>query len=178
MIRSKTALASAIAAATAIGLAGGLLLGLVQPYEAFSADETPSDALARLDETRSTLNRSAVLNQRADGHFWGNALVNERSHIDFMVDTGASVIALTPQDARRIGLDPDTLDYSWDVKTAGGDVKGASVLLDSIRIHQVEIRNVEAVVLQEQLASSLLGMSYLTRLYSYEFRGARLIIRQ
>jgi len=95
-----------------------------------------------------------------------------------MVDTGASVIALTPQDARRIGLDPDTLDYSWDVQTAGGDVKGASVLLDSIRIHQVEIRNVEAVVLQEQLASSLLGMSYLTRLYSYEFRGARLIIRQ
>lgn len=176
MIRSKKTLIPA--ATTLFVLTGLLLFFMALTPRPSSIDDVAADKTIPAYDTGSPLNRSAVLNQRTDGHFWGNAFVNEQSHIDFMVDTGASVIALTPRDAQRIGFAPDTLDYSWTVQTAGGEVKGASVLIDSIRIHQVEIHNVEAMVLQEQLSNSLLGMSYLTKLYSYEFRGDQLIIRQ
>ncbi|MEM9055264.1 MAG: TIGR02281 family clan AA aspartic protease [Pseudomonadota bacterium] len=122
--------------------------------------------------------RSAVLNLKNDGHYWANALVNKKATVDFMVDTGASVVALTYEDAQRLGLKPETLDYRWRISTAGGDTMGASVVLDSLRINQVHIRDVEAMILKSDLDQSLLGMSFLSQLYAYEFRGERLILRQ
>lgn len=122
--------------------------------------------------------RAATLQLRGDGHYWARALVNNKASVEFMVDTGASVVALTVHDAQKLGLDPKSLDYDWDIRTAGGVVKGASVVIDSIKINQVHIRNVEAMVLPEALDQSLLGMSFLRELYSYEFRGERMIIRQ
>ena len=98
--------------------------------------------------------------------------------VDFMVDTGASVVVLTYNDAKRLRLEPDELDYKWKISTAGGETKGASVLLESIRIGGVEIENVEAMILREGLDQNLLGMSFLGQLYSYEFRGKQLISRQ
>ena len=77
-----------------------------------------------------------------------------------------------------MGLKPEILDYTWAIRTAGGETMGASVLIESIKINQVHIRNVEAMVLKTDLDQSLLGMSFLNQLYSYEFRGDRLIIRQ
>ncbi len=133
-------------------------------------------AVQAADETAAR--RSAHLTRRADGHYWGRALINSRASVDFMVDTGASVVALTWQDAEKMGLEPSTLDYAWDIRTAGGVVKGASVRIDSIRIDQVHIQNVEAMVLPAHLDQSLLGMSFLRELYSYEVRGDRMIIRQ
>ena len=122
--------------------------------------------------------RSARLSIRDDGHYWARALVNRKTSIEFMVDTGASIVALTYKDAQKMGLKPDTLDYKWKISTAGGETLGASVLIDSIKINQVHIRNVEAMVLRTDMEHSLLGMSFLNQLYSYEFRGDRLIIRQ
>ena len=122
-------------------------------------------------------NRSAVLRQKDDGHYWGLADV-DGFPVNFMVDTGASVVVLTFEDAKRLRLKPDELDYSWRISTAGGETKGASVLLGSIRIGGVEIENVEAMILREGLEQNLLGMSFLGQLYSYEFRGKQLIIRQ
>ena len=138
--------------------------------------ETPT--LSTLAPVETSARRSAHLTLRDDGHYWGRALVNSRASIDFMIDTGASVVALTWRDAQKMGLNPRELDYRWDIRTAGGVVKGASVLIDSIRINQVHVRNVEAMVLPSDLDQSLLGMSFLRELYSYEFRGDRLIIRQ
>ena len=95
-----------------------------------------------------------------------------------MVDTGASVVVLTYEDAKRLRLKPESLNYKWKISTAGGETKGASVLLKSIRFGGVEIENVEAMILREGLEQNLLGMSFLQQLYSYEFRGSQLIIRQ
>ena len=77
-----------------------------------------------------------------------------------------------------MGLRPEKLDYRWEIRTAGGATLGASVLIDSIQINQVKVENVEAMVLRTDLQQSLLGMSFLRELYSYEFRGNRMIIQQ
>ena len=95
-----------------------------------------------------------------------------------MVDTGASVVALTYKDAQKMGLRPENLNYQWEIRTAGGITMGASVRIDSIQINQVHVRNVDAMVLRNDLDQSLLGMSFLRELYSYEFRGDRMIIKQ
>ena len=129
------------------------------------------------DKVKPLPNKSAVLRQKDDGHYWGLADV-DGFPVDFMVDTGASVVALTFEDAKRLRLNPEDLDYKWKISTAGGQTLGASVLLESIRIGGVEIENVEAMILREGLEQNLLGMSFLGQLYSYEFRGKQLIIRQ
>ena len=122
--------------------------------------------------------RMATIGARPDGHYWTRALVNKKASVEFMVDTGASVVALTFKDAQKMGLRPETLDYKWEIRTAGGITKGASVKIESIQINQVHVRNVDAMVLRTDLSQSLLGMSFLRELYSYEFRGNRMIIQQ
>lgn len=138
------------------------------------SDDRLSDGAPLPDAAR----RSAVLNLKSDGHYWARVLVNKKATVNFMVDTGASVVALTSDDARRLGLKPETLDYKWRISTAGGETMGASVVLDSLKVNQVHIKNVEAMVLKSDLEQSLLGMSFLSQLYAYEFRGERLILRQ
>lgn len=168
-------LAAVISAATSYLIAPNLPLNDQAPSTASMAIEaTPSMNANVATEVR----RAATLQLRGDGHYWARALVNNKASVEFMVDTGASVVALTVRDAQKLGLDPKSLDYDWDIRTAGGVVKGASVVIESIKINQVHIRNVEAMVLPEALDQSLLGMSFLRELYSYEFRGERMIIRQ
>jgi len=119
----------------------------------------------------------AAIRREKDGHYWARANVDGQ-FIRVMVDTGASTLALTRDDARKLGFDPESLDYRWRVRTAGGDVMGAYVTLESVKIGGVKVENVEAMVLKEGLTQSLLGMSFLGQLYSYEFRGDSLILRQ
>jgi aspartyl protease family protein len=119
----------------------------------------------------------AALRREDDGHYWARANLDGQ-FIRVMVDTGASTVALTREDARKVGFDPDRLDYRWRVRTAGGEVLGAYITLESVKIGGIEVENVEAMVLQEGLTQSLLGMSFLGELYSYEFRRDNLILRQ
>ncbi|MEM7328193.1 MAG: TIGR02281 family clan AA aspartic protease [Pseudomonadota bacterium] len=142
-------------------------------------ESTPSlAALAVESQPTNSARRMATIRSRPDGHYWTRALVNKKSTVEFMVDTGASVVALTYKDAQKMGLRPDKLDYRWEIRTAGGVTMGASVKIDSIQINQVHIKNVDAMVLRSDLQQSLLGMSFLRELYSYEFRGDRMVIRQ
>lgn len=141
-------------------------------------DSPPNVATLAVEEPVSSARRKATITVRPDGHYWTRALVNKKASVDFMVDTGASVVALTYRDAQKMGLRPETLDYSWEIRTAGGVTMGASVLIDTIQINQVKVDNVEAMVLRADLDQSLLGMSFLRELYSYEFRGDRMIIQQ
>lgn len=146
-----------------------------QPVAELNTASLPSEA----DEDLPDLSRrSARLALRPDGHYWARMLVNDKASVEFMVDTGASVVALTYRDAQKMGLNPGELDYKWTIRTAGGETLGASVRIDSMRLNQVHIRDVDAMVLREDLDQSLLGMSFLSKLHSYEFRGERLIIRQ
>ena len=145
-----------------------------------SAPATPSVATLAVDTTNDTnsARRTTTISVRPDGHYWTRALVNKKASVEFMVDTGASVVALTYKDAQKMGLRPESLDYKWEIRTAGGITKGASVRIESIQINQVHVRNVDAMVLRKDLDQSLLGMSFLRELYSYEFRGDRMIIKQ
>ena len=151
-----------------------------QIEQAQVAQATPNVATLAVDtpEEASSARRTTTISVRPDGHYWTRALVNKKASIEFMVDTGASVVALTYRDAQKMGLRPETLDYKWEIRTAGGITKGASIRIDSIQINQVHVRNVDAMVLRTDLDQSLLGMSFLRELYSYEFRGNRMIIKQ
>lgn len=121
---------------------------------------------------------AASIRRESDGHFWTRADV-DGSNMKFLVDTGASVVALTWNDAKRLRLKPEELDFNWTISTANGKTTAASVLIKSISIGNVEVENVEAVVLHaDDLQNSLLGMSFLGELYSYEFKGNTMIIRQ
>ncbi|MDX1294311.1 MAG: TIGR02281 family clan AA aspartic protease [Hyphomonas sp.] len=130
-------------------------------------------------EKRTSVNfaDAAIINREEDGHYWTRAEV-QGTAVKFMVDTGASTVALTYRDAQRIGLEPETLDYRWEIRTAGGITHGAAVTLDSIRIGQVEVEQVNAMILKDGLEQSLLGMTFLGELYSYEFKQSQLIIRR
>jgi aspartyl protease family protein len=119
-----------------------------------------------------------VLQASVDGHFYANASVDGVS-VRFLVDTGASSIALSAADARRIGFDPAALDYFLPVTTANGEALAARVTLDEIRLGSIAFTRVPAAVMPPgALATSLLGMAFLERLSGFEIAGDRLLLRR
>jgi aspartyl protease family protein len=118
----------------------------------------------------------AQVTKAADGHYWAEASVNGAA-VRFLVDTGATAVALTAADARRLGLDIEALDYRVDVATADGKTRAAPVRLASITIAGARVNDVEALVLESGLQTSLLGMSYLGRLSSFEATRTALILK-
>ena len=120
--------------------------------------------------------REMVIRAGAGGHFVLDASVNG-SELPFVVDTGATSVFLSADAAREAGIDPDTLDYTVHMRTASGIVRGARVTLREVRIGQLSIRDVEATVARTRLPVSLLGMTFLNRLQSYEVRNGKLVMR-
>ncbi len=95
-----------------------------------------------------------------------------------VVDTGASTIVLNPSDAARAGIKVEGLRYSVPVQTANGTSFAARVRLKNVSIGPVSINNVDALIAKRgALRESLLGMSFLSRLRSYEFSGDFLTLR-
>jgi clan AA aspartic protease (TIGR02281 family) len=117
-----------------------------------------------------------VIEAGPGGHYVIEAAVNG-APVTFLVDTGASDIVLTLEDARRIGLQPSTLEYTQRFATANGEVRGAPVVLRELRVGQLRLFDVEASVNQAPLGISLLGMDFLEQLSSYEVARGRLILR-
>ena len=113
----------------------------------------------------------------ADGHFRIEALV-DGTRVRFLVDTGASAIVLSPADARRIGFDPDQLRFTGFAETANGTVRTAPVRLGVIEIGPIRFDDLPASVNQAAMRGSLLGMSFLQRLRSFEVRDGTLILRR
>lgn len=111
-----------------------------------------------------------------DGHYWAQADVNGKA-VRFLVDTGATAVALTADDARRLGYDLHSLDYRYDVITAEGKVKAAAVRLASVSIAGATVEDVDALILERGLNTSLLGMSYLGKLQSFEATRTALILK-
>ena len=112
------------------------------------------------------------------GHFIFAAAVNERS-VTLMADTGATLVVLTYEDAERVGLSPQSLDFSGRVQTANGISRVAPVVLDRVRVDDITLRAVPAAVAERgALATNLLGMSFLARLKSFQMQGSELILVQ
>ncbi|RYH11191.1 TIGR02281 family clan AA aspartic protease [Tropicimonas sp. IMCC6043] len=110
-----------------------------------------------------------------DGHYHMVLRVNDVP-IEFVVDTGATEIALTQQDAARAGIDPGELAFVGSASTANGTVSTARVRLDTLELGGVVERNVPAVVSGGEMDGSLLGMSYLNRFAEVSFGGGRMIL--
>jgi len=119
--------------------------------------------------------RQIAIPKSRDGHFWLDASINQKA-VKFLVDTGASAVALTFADAQRLGFDVNGLDYNRRVITAAGEIKAASVTLAYVEIGGSRINNVEALIIREGLDNSLLGMSYLGRLTKLEATRTSLIL--
>jgi aspartyl protease family protein len=98
--------------------------------------------------------------------------------VKFLVDTGASLVALSERDARKIGLDTDRLERNAEVRTAAGRVKAAITTITKIEIDGVTVKNVQAVVIDKGLEHSLLGMSFLNRLDGWDVTANAIILRQ
>jgi aspartyl protease family protein len=144
-------------------------------HEASAAPASATAVIAPADAPAG--GRTASLRKEADGHYYTTAYVNGMP-IRFVVDTGATVVALTKRDAQRIGLNLDALPKNAEVSTAHGKVKVAPAMLDTIKIDRVEVGHVQAVVIDEGLDQSLLGMSFLNALHDWNATPEAIVIRQ
>jgi len=110
-----------------------------------------------------------------DGHYHMTLDVNG-TPIRFIVDTGASDLVLTKQDAARVGLDPDGLAFTGAARTANGTVATARVWLEEVNLGGITDRGVPAVVNGGDMSGSLLGMAYLDRFAEVSFGGGRMVL--
>lgn len=116
-----------------------------------------------------------VVPRQADGHYYLTATVNGAT-VPFVIDTGATSIVLTREDAEAAGLAPDNLDFMGRANTANGEVRTAAVRLDRVAIGAITDRDVPAVVNAGEMEQSLLGMTYLQRWGSIEISGGQLTL--
>lgn len=163
-----------IVAALALGAAG--LIGPWLDRSSTDARRTePKVAVAAVQPAPSS-NRSVTIRRDARGHFQVEGRIDGR-RVGFMIDTGASVIALTESEAGRLGIRPVRNDYTAQVRTANGTVKAAPVTLNSVDIGGLVVRDVQALVVPgNALGENLLGLSYLTRLKRFEYASGKLVL--
>jgi aspartyl protease family protein len=123
-------------------------------------------------------NRSIVLARDPRGHFQTEGRIDGQ-RIGFMVDTGASVIALNETSAARFGLRPSRGDYNATVTTANGTIRAARTRLAMVDIGGIVVRDVDAMVLpDEALSENLLGLSFLSRLKRFEYANGQMVLEQ
>jgi aspartyl protease family protein len=165
---------------------GGLILVFVVGYSyrdelrnvvhRVSSEVTAPGTAARVD-AQVDGERAVRIRRRPEGHFVARAEVNGTA-MTMLVDTGASTVVLKPNDATRLGIDIDKLRYTVPVQTANGTTYAASVRLKTLAVGPIAFREVDALVSKPgALKDSLLGMTFLNRLRSYEFSGDYLTLR-
>lgn len=116
------------------------------------------------------------LSRSGDSHFYADTNI-DGTNIRMMVDSGASIIALTRRDAEAIGIDVDRLPISGTARTAGGDIPMRTVMLDSVEVDGLEVRQVQAAVIDADMGVSLLGQSYLSKLDAVNVEGDTMTLR-
>ena len=165
----------------AVALIGG---SYIARYADRSVVETPAPQAAAVQPVEPRPAQESVgqhrmeLTSSRDGHFRANARVNGR-YIDFMVDTGASVVVLRESDAAQAGLHPMPNEFTAIVSTANGRTKAAPARLERIEIGDITVFDVPALILPDDvLSQNLLGTSFLSRLRRYEYADGRLLLEQ
>jgi aspartyl protease family protein len=163
--------------------AGILLVGSGALTRFLDSAVTPSPtkaAVARAEKPREPLTsgRTLTLDSGRDAHFEVTARI-DGGPIDFIVDTGATLVILRESDAARIGIRPSRADYTATVSTANGKIKAAPANLDRIEVGGITVYDVRALVLPDDaLWRNLLGMSFLSRLKRYEVASGRMVLEQ
>jgi aspartyl protease family protein len=121
--------------------------------------------------------RAVRIRKRSDGHFVARVEANTTA-ITMLVDTGASTVVLKPADAQKIGLDIEKLKYTVPVQTANGTTYAAAIRIKTLAVGPIVVKEIDALVAKPgTLKDSLLGMTFLSRLRSYEFAGEYLTLR-
>lgn len=161
-----------IMALAAVGMMG-LLAMFVAPRP--SAAPVALASASAKPERKSAGTADALLLQRdASGQFHLEASVNG-APVEFLVDTGADIVALTEQEALNLGLNVSEGDFQPVMKTASGVGYGAQIKLDEMEVAGERLRDVDAVVVKG-LAVNLLGQSALRKLGSIQLKGDSMII--
>jgi len=143
----------------------GRLAGELLPGSAMVVEQSPGGPV------------EVKIRKRLDGHFTVKAEVNGAA-TNMIVDTGASTIVLSPEDAKKAGIDVSRLNFTVPVITANGRTVAAKVRLNTVAVGPLQREDVDALVAEPKaLNESLLGMSFLGRLRSYEFSGDFLTLR-
>ncbi|MCT2399042.1 retropepsin-like aspartic protease family protein [Novosphingobium mangrovi (ex Huang et al. 2023)] len=137
-----------------------------------ASSEPSSEAETRRE---AWLTGGTVLERQGDGHFYADAEVDSRQ-THFLVDTGATIVALTGVDARAIGLTWEDADLVPIGRGASGTVYGVPARLERIRLDGFEARNVDAAIIPEGLDVSLLGQSFLAQLRGVRIDGDRMVL--
>ena len=127
-------------------------------------------------KSKSTGGSITLSKNQRDGQFWTDARINNKK-ITLLVDTGASAVALTSEDAKRAGVRLRSLDYNIPVNTAGGQVMAAGTTLKSIKVGPIKVKNVRAFVIPEGLHVSLLGMTYLGEVRKIEVSSDKMVLK-
>lgn len=160
-----------------------VLIGLGVAMARMADTMTPAKSTVAMSRTAEAAapalsGRTVSIDKDRNGHFQTEARV-DGSYLDFMVDTGATVIALKERDAARIGIHPAPGDFTANVSTANGPAKAARARLASIEIGGVRVRDVDALVMPDgMLDQNLLGMAFLSRLKRFEYAGGKLVMEQ
>jgi aspartyl protease family protein len=164
-----------------------MLVGLGTVMAQIADRMTSTPAMARTESTPVRVaslsaapagSRSLAIPRDARGHFQTDARIDGQ-RIGFMVDTGASVVALNEKSAARFGLRPARADYNATVTTANGTLKAARTKLPLVQVGDIAIRDVDAMVLpDEALAENLLGLSFLSRLKRFEYSNGQMVLEQ
>jgi aspartyl protease family protein len=140
------------------------------------AEIAPPGSIVRAD-TQTDGEKAVRIRRRPDGHFIARTDLNGFT-MTMLVDTGASTVVLRPADAQKIGIDVDKLKFNVPVQTANGTTYAAPVRLKRVAVGSIGFNEVDALVAKPgALRDSLLGMSFLNRLRSYEFSGDFLTLR-
>jgi aspartyl protease family protein len=171
-------------AARQLGLWALILLGLVTAYVyRDDAQQVASRVTAGLIPGRASTTvddkgfNTVVLYKSLGGHFLADTMV-DGSPVPMMVDTGATMIALSFEDAERAGLHPQTLDFSSTVMTANGPARSATVTIPQLSVGGITRTNLKAGVAERgKLDRSLLGMNFLGTLSAVSFSGDELRLR-
>ena len=116
------------------------------------------------------------LGRAEDSHFYADADV-QGTQIRMLIDSGASLVALTRRDAEAIGIDVDRLPIGGMAQTAGGQVPMRMTMLGSVEVDGIEVRGVQAAVIDADMGVSLLGQSYLAKLDAVNVEGDMMTMR-
>ncbi|MGF1474817.1 MAG: TIGR02281 family clan AA aspartic protease [Geminicoccaceae bacterium] len=161
---------------------GWIAVGLALAFVYLIAERSgfvsaPADTAPSPPRTTVTGSGDVELAVARDGHFYADSRINGTT-VRLLVDTGASLVALSKRDARRVGIDTETLNYSHQIITANGPASVAIINLDVMEIGDITARNVQATIPEDNvLDRSLLGMSFLNRLSGFERAGDRFFLK-
>ena len=160
-------------------MAGAMLVAIFTPHSEAPPATKPTDRVAMLTVSAAPTAapaQSVTIDRAADGHFYTDAQVNG-AMVRFLIDTGASGIALSKADAQHIGLQFSNADFTGVGQGAGGQLSLKRVTLDRVSVGAISANDVDGAILNSDLPVSLLGQSWLKRVGSVEIKGDRMVLR-